>query len=177
MHLNCKQLGAFHIFLPSSFPASRKIKVPSNHRAVEHNYLMLQHQAQARYKTFQIYPNWFWRLVTPQLVMRIHVSYQKVFQVKTQTTDSKLGTVFSVQEVKRGTKSKPKKTKQGCIFSINSTTENIILLRLLGICVDMKKESQYSDYECLARLLLLHNFSNLILNRVLLRYKQNQKYE
>ena len=45
--------------------------------------------------------------------MRINVSYQKVFQVKTQITNLKLGIVLSVQKAKQGTKSKPKKTEQG----------------------------------------------------------------
>lgn len=48
--------------------------------------------------------------------MRMNVSYHKVFQVKTQTANLKLGVVLSFQEAKLGTKSKPKKTKQGCIL-------------------------------------------------------------
>jgi len=77
---------------------------------------MLQHQASATRKTFQLYLNWLWRLMTPQLVMRMNVSYQKVFQAKTYTTNLKLGIAFSLQEATQVTKSKSKKTKQGCIL-------------------------------------------------------------
>lgn len=59
MHLNCKELKALSVFLPSSFPASRKIKVPSDCKAVENNNLMLQHQSSARCKTLQLHLNWF----------------------------------------------------------------------------------------------------------------------